>query len=199
MGTSSPEVTCPVCGALTELVMVFKSRMKTKYFKSPTKESPSSAQLYWSLCLNGSLVGQLGRKFHTPLVPKGVGARICEPCMLFSTHLLDEYQLDFLDSFVGGQRQRRKQTGGKKKSISVTRTPAHVFSGWWPHCVYCFSFPLQTASASHICNFPTMSYFKFKHQCQPSKINLCKASISGKLLSISGKLFRKRKTICLFM
>lgn len=114
MDASSPEVTCPVCGALTELVTVFKSKIKTKYFKSPTEESQSYAQLYWRPCLNGSLVGQLGRKFHTALVTEGVGARIYEPCMLLSPHLLDEYQLDFLDSSVGGQRQRRKQTGEKK-------------------------------------------------------------------------------------
>lgn len=199
MEASSPEVTCPMCGALTEPVMVFKSRMKTKYLKSPTKKSPSSTQLYWRLCLNGSLVGQLGSKFHTPLVTKGVGARICESCMLLSPPLLEEYQLYFSRQFCGWVETKEKIDRRKKVSISVTRPPVHVFSGWWPHCVCCFSFPVQTATVSHICNFPTMSDFKFRHQFQLSKINLCKASMSGKLLSISRKLFRKRKTIYLFM
>lgn len=144
-------------------------------------------------------VGQLGSKFHTPLVTKGIEARICEPYMLLSPPLLDEHQLYFSRQFCRWVETKEKIDRRKMISISVTRPPARVFSGWWPHRVYCFSSPLQTASVSHICNFPTMSYFKFRHQFQPSKINLCKASLSGKLLSISRKLFRKRKTICLFM
>lgn len=61
-----------MCGALTQLVMVFKRRMESKYLTPPTKESPLAAQLYWRPCLNGRLVGWLGSKFHTPLVTKGI-------------------------------------------------------------------------------------------------------------------------------
>lgn len=56
------------------------------------------------------------------------------------------------------------ETRKQNLAIPVIFLPVILFLGRQPHCVRCCSFPLQITNVSDVCNFPRITYIKFKQQ-----------------------------------